>query len=165
MLFEVGGVIGFLLLAFWIWALIDCISSDSAMVRNLPKLGWLVIVILLFGIGAILWLLLGRPLNKHWRPATYGDAETSSRRPPVIEDRTQFAPEVSDRRSAELDQRLAAWERQRALETGTAAPDAPDPDLAAKARELDRREAELRQRELEMRARELDAREQAHDDE
>ena len=106
MLFEVGGVIGFLLLAFWIWALIDCISSDSAMVRNLPKLAWLVIVVLLFAVGAILWLLLGRPLNKHWRPSVYGETETSSRRPPVVEDRTRFAPEVSDRRSAELDLRL-----------------------------------------------------------
>lgn len=165
MLFEVGGVIGFLLIAFWIWALVDCISSDPAMVRNLPKLGWLVIVILLFDIGAILWLLLGRPLNKHWRPTVYGETETSSRRPPVVEDGSRFAPEVTDRRSAELDRKLAAWEQQRALESGTDAPGAADDDLAAKARELDLREAELRRRELELRARELDAREQTLDDE
>lgn len=160
MLFEVGGVVGFLLLAFWIWALVDCISSDPALVRNLPKLAWIVIVILLFDIGAILWLLLGRPLNKHWRPTVYGETDTSSRRLPAVENGTRFAPEVTDRRSAELDRRLAAWEQQRALESGTAAPEADDEDLAAKARELDRREAELRRRELELRARELDEREQ-----
>jgi hypothetical protein len=165
-LFEVGGVVGFLLLALWIWALVDCISSDSAMVRNLPKFGWLVIVILLFDIGAVLWLLLGRPLNKHWRPTVYGETETSSRRPSGIEDVTSYAPEVSDRRSAELDRRLAAWERQRALEAGNTTPDAPiDDELAAKADELDRREAELRRRELELRARELDARERSPDEE
>jgi hypothetical protein len=164
-LFEVGGVVGFLLLALWIWALVDCISSDPAMVRNLPKLGWLIIVILLFDIGAILWLLLGRPLNKHWRPTVYGETETSSRRPPSIEDRSSFAPEVTDRRSAELDRQLAAWERQRALEAGVAVPEPDADDLEAKARELDRREAELRRRELEVRARELDAREQSLDDE
>ena len=166
MLFEVGGVVGFLLLAFWIWALVDCISSDQAMVRNLPKFGWLVIVILLFDIGAVLWLLLGRPLNKHWRPTVYGaETEISSRRPPPVDDGIRHAPEVSDRRSAELDQRLDAWERQRALESGTDPTSPADDDLAAKAEELDRREAELRRRELELRARELDAREQTLDDE
>jgi hypothetical protein len=164
-LFEFGGIVGFLLLALWIWALVDCISSDPRMVRNLPKFGWLVIVILLFGIGAILWLLLGRPLNKHWRPTVYSETETSFRRPPAVEDRTAFAPEVTDRRSAELDRQLAAWEQQQALEAGTAVP-SPDPDaLEAKARDLDRREAELRRRELEVRARELDVREQSLDDE
>jgi len=165
-LFEVGGVVGFLLIALWIWALVDCISSDQAMVRNLPKFGWLVIVILLFDIGAVLWLLLGRPLNKHWRPTVYGETETSSRRPPGIDDRAGYAPEVTDRRSAELDRRLADWEQQRALDSGGTAPDAAsDDELAARAEELDQREAELRRRELELRARELDARERALDDE
>lgn len=166
MLFEIGGVVGFLLLALWIWALVDCISSDPAMIRNLPKFGWLVIVILLLDIGAVLWLLLGRPLNKHWRPTVYGETETSSRRPPGVDDGTRYAPEVTDRRSAELDRRLAAWEQRRALEAGDAAPGPPqDDELAARADELDQREAELRRRELELRARELDARERALDDE
>ena len=165
MLFEVGGVVGFFLLALWIWALVDCISADPALVRNLPKIGWLVIIVLLLDIGAILWLLLGRPLNKHWRPTVYGETETSSRRPAVVDDRISLSPEVSDRRSAELDRRLADWERQRALEASTGTTD-PDPeDLDAKAQELDRREADLRRRELEVRARELNAREQSLDDE
>ena len=163
MLFEVGGIVGFLLLAFWIWALVDCISSDSAMVRNLPKLAWLVIVVLLFDIGAILWLLLGRPLNKHWRPTVYGEA-TPPRSEIGTEHRVGYVGDITDRRSAELDQRLADWERQRALESGDAAGDEHDADLTARARELDRREAELRQRELELRARELDAREQSLDE-
>lgn len=128
MLFEVGGVIGFLLLAFWIWALIDCISSSSAMVRNLPKLAWLVVVVLLFAVGAVLWLLLGRPSNKQWRPTAYGETETSSRRLPTTEDRIRSAPEVSDRRSAELDLRLAEWERERARDAGTEPPEAQGDD-------------------------------------
>ena len=109
MLVEAEGVIGFVLFALWIWALIDCISTDSELVRNLPKGVWLIIVILLFDLGAILWLLLGRPANKHWRtgPGDY----SAPRRPRGIEDRPQYVGgEVSDRRSKELDQRLAAWE-------------------------------------------------------
>src|SRR4051794_38611281 len=55
------GVFGLLIFAFWIWAIVDVISSDPATVRNLPKFGWLLVVILLSTIGALVWLLLGRP--------------------------------------------------------------------------------------------------------
>ena len=119
MLFEVGGIAGFLLLALWIWALVDCISSDAKMVRNLPKFGWLVIVILLLDIGAVLWLLLGRPLNKHWRPTVYGETATPHQEPGV-EDRVHDVGAITDRRSAELDRRLAA--------VGTAAGDSNSGD-------------------------------------
>jgi hypothetical protein len=162
-LFEIEGVLGFVLLALWIWALIDCITSDSVLIRNLPKGIWLIIVIILFDIGAILWLLLGRPLNKHWRPAVEGEQRYQARRPTAVEDMVGFSTDITDRRSAELDRRLEAWERERALEGPV--DDTPDDDLAARARALDAREAELRQRELDLRARELDAREQSLDDE
>ena len=111
MLVGAEGVIGFVLFALWIWALIDCISTDSDLIRNLPKGVWLIIVIILFDLGAILWLLLGRPANKHWRPAA-GPADYSApRRPRGIEARPQFnAGAITDRRSEELNQRLAAWE-------------------------------------------------------
>ncbi|MEO6468315.1 MAG: PLD nuclease N-terminal domain-containing protein, partial [Acidimicrobiia bacterium] len=103
--------IGFIVVALWIWALIDCISTDRELIRNLPKGVWLIVVIILFDLGAILWLLLGRPANKHWRANT-GPADYSSpRRPRGVEDRPQFsASDVTDRRSEELNRRLAAWE-------------------------------------------------------
>ena len=41
MLFEVEGVIGFLVIALWIWALVDCITTDAEQCRNLPKGVWL----------------------------------------------------------------------------------------------------------------------------
>ena len=56
-----GGVLGFVFLAFWVWAIFDVISSDEAMVRNVPKLVWLLLVVFLSTIGAVAWLLLGRP--------------------------------------------------------------------------------------------------------
>jgi hypothetical protein len=127
-LFEVGGILGFFLLAFWIWALVDCITSQSSLIRNLPKVAWLIIVILLFDIGAILWLLLGRPMNKHWRPTVVGEEDAPHRRPVVIEDRGRSAPEVTDRRSAELDRRLEAWEQQRALDAGITPPEPVEDD-------------------------------------
>ena len=165
MLVEAEGVIGFVLFALWIWALIDCISTDSELVRNLPKGVWLIIVIILFDLGAILWLLLGRPANKHWRPAT-GPADYSApRRPRGVEDGPRFvAGEVSDRRSKELDRRLADWEAaQRPAEIETPDDHAPpstshDPGLDQWESDLAEREAALRRRELELRERELEAR-------
>lgn len=171
MLIEAEGIIAFVLFALWIWALIDCISTEGELVRNLPKGIWLIIVIILFDLGAILWLLLGRPANKHWRPTT-GPADYSApRRPRGIEDRPQYvAGDVSDRRSKELDQRLAAWEAAQqpaeiaapedrvvsAASSHDSGLDQWETDLAEREAALRRRELEVRERELEARARELD---------
>lgn len=170
MLIEAEGVIAFVLFALWIWALIDCISTDSELIRNLPKGVWLIIVIILFDLGAILWLLLGRPANKHWRPATSPGDYSAPRRPRGVEDGPHFvAGEVSDRRSKELDRRLAAWEATQPAAEITASDDQSTPstshdpgldqwesDLAEREVALRRRELELRERELEARARDLD---------
>lgn len=51
-----------LVFALWIWALIDCVTTPEEEVRHLPKVVW-VIIILLFGevlIGPVAWLLTGR---------------------------------------------------------------------------------------------------------
>ena len=52
---------GAFLLIFWAWAVLDCISTDSIIVRNLPKTTWLLLVLFIPTIGAVAWLLLGRP--------------------------------------------------------------------------------------------------------
>ncbi|MET8244538.1 PLD nuclease N-terminal domain-containing protein [Streptomyces sp. NPDC005202] len=51
-----------LVLALWIYAFVDCLNTPEEEVRALPKVGW-VLVILLFGevlVGPIAWLLAGR---------------------------------------------------------------------------------------------------------
>ncbi|MYV44928.1 PLD nuclease N-terminal domain-containing protein [Streptomyces sp. SID2888] len=50
------------LLALLIYAFIDCLNTPEEQVRGLPKVVWL-IIILLFGevlVGPILWLLVGK---------------------------------------------------------------------------------------------------------
>lgn len=52
-----------LVLALWIYAFIDCLNTPEKEVRKLPKVVW-VIIILLFGevlLGPIAWLVVGRP--------------------------------------------------------------------------------------------------------
>jgi hypothetical protein len=173
-LFEAEGVVALLFFVFWIWALFDCIATDGALCRNLPKGVWLILVILLPDIGGVAWLLLGRPEKARWRPGSTDYAKP--RRPVGLEDSPQYSgvEEVSERRSAELDRRLEQWEaEQRALrepaEPAKALPAATSPALATGApgealdldawqTELDRREADVRRRELELRARELEER-------
>ena len=60
---PIFGGFGLLLLALWIFCIVDVIVSDEYEVRNLPKLVWLLIVLLLPDIGSIVWLVAGRPVR------------------------------------------------------------------------------------------------------
>lgn len=56
-----------LVLALWIYAFIDCLNTPEEEVRKLPKVAW-VIIVLLFGevlIGPVAWLTVGRPRKAH----------------------------------------------------------------------------------------------------
>src|SRR4051794_25847071 len=51
-----------LVLALWIYAFVDCLNTPEEEVRALPKVAW-VIVILLFGevlVGPVAWLVAGK---------------------------------------------------------------------------------------------------------
>jgi hypothetical protein len=50
-----------LALVLVIYAIVDCLQSDARAVRNLPRLGWLGVIVLLPVLGAVAWLALGRP--------------------------------------------------------------------------------------------------------
>jgi hypothetical protein len=116
-LIDAGGLFGIVLLAFWIWALVDCIASDAKAVRNLPKAMWIVLVLLLPDLGSFLWLLLGRPVRSRDKRAVDYSAP---RRPIGPEDQPSYSSDetqsyaISDRRSAELDRLLAQWEMEQA---------------------------------------------------
>ncbi|MFB9721339.1 PLD nuclease N-terminal domain-containing protein [Planobispora longispora] len=56
-------LLGLALLAFWLYCLFDVITTPDEQARNLPKILWVLIVVLLFSVGALFWLLLGRPLG------------------------------------------------------------------------------------------------------
>lgn len=47
--------------AFWLYCLIDLLLTPSENCRYLPKLTWVVVVAVALGLGAIAWLLFGRP--------------------------------------------------------------------------------------------------------
>jgi len=146
MIFEVEGIVGLFVLGLWLYALFDVITTEESLVRNLPKGLWIVLVLFLFDIGAIAWLLLGRPHLKSWKLGDTGYSQTARRRPLGPEDRAGYAPGfpadsidtagMSDIvREREEAARLKVWEAQlkrredelRQRENGTARPQ-PKPD-------------------------------------
>jgi hypothetical protein len=58
MLFFDGGI-GLLFLGLWIFCIIDVITTPDGACRNLPKLAWLFMVIILPDVGSIAWLIAG----------------------------------------------------------------------------------------------------------
>jgi hypothetical protein len=53
-------LLGLLVLAMTIYAVIDAIQTDEARIRHLPKLIWILLILLFAPIGAIAWFFAGR---------------------------------------------------------------------------------------------------------
>src|SRR3954452_18251829 len=63
------GLFGLIMLGLWLYCIIDVIVTDAARCRNLPKLAWIFIVLLLPEIGSIVWRVAGHP----WPQASGAD--------------------------------------------------------------------------------------------
>ena len=111
-----GGIAGLIILALLIYSVLDVISTDDALIRNLPKLVWLVLIFFVPVIGPVAWLLLGRPERAGFKP---GDTAYRGSRPLGPEDSPQFLAGLDPERD-----RLQRWED----------------DLARREEELRRRE-------------------------
>ncbi|MES2093136.1 MAG: PLD nuclease N-terminal domain-containing protein [Actinomycetota bacterium] len=53
-------ILAVLLIAFTIFALIDCLRTEESRVRALPRLLWAVLIVIVTPFGGILWLALGK---------------------------------------------------------------------------------------------------------
>ena len=82
-----------LVLAVWIYAFIDCLNTPEQEVRKLPKVVW-VIIILLFGqvlLGPVAWFAVGRPR----RNAPYGATRPDQRRWVAPDDNPEFLKSIN----------------------------------------------------------------------
>lgn len=79
--------------AVWIFGLIDCLRAPRAEVRLLPKSVWLVTILLVPGIGALAYLLLGRPLRRQ-QPGGGGFGAKRGPRPP--DDDPEFLRKIDE---------------------------------------------------------------------
>lgn len=123
LLFDGG--LALIAVAFWLFCLIDVITTPEEQCRNLPKVAWVLIVLLLAEIGSIVWLVAGRTWQAH--PTERGEAPaarpgTRQNRPPNPDDDEEF---LAGLRARAEEQRRRAREAQQSQ-----APDVPrdEPD-------------------------------------
>ena len=103
-------------LGLLIFCLIDCIQTPTEQVRNLPKVMWVILIIVLPLIGGIAWLFLGRPSRSAgssvpWpagRTAGYPEYERP-RRAVAPDDDPDFLREIG-RVNQEQERTLSQWE-------------------------------------------------------
>jgi hypothetical protein len=129
-LLRFGGILFLAALAVWLYAVLDAASSDRTQVRALAKGLWVTIVLLTFVVGAVAWLVYGRPRAGSPRRPTLGssgrtawpsrpgrDADTppsglfgrgSSR--PAPDDDPEFLAGLDRRAAQEHEKLLGSWE-------------------------------------------------------
>ena len=73
------GTLALVMFALWVFCIIDVITTPESDVRNLPKLAWLFIVLILPDVGSIVWLVAGR--NWQGRQTSYRSATAAATYP------------------------------------------------------------------------------------
>jgi len=103
-------------LALLVYCLIDCIQTDSVLVRNLPKPLWVFLIVILPVVGPVAWLVAGRPERAQrsgpvaWpSTATAGFPEYERPRPAAVDDDAALRAELR-RVDEEHEAALRAWE-------------------------------------------------------
>ncbi|RJK96099.1 PLD nuclease N-terminal domain-containing protein [Vallicoccus soli] len=102
-------------LALVVYALIDCAQAPRREVRSLPKPAWFAVILLVPLVGAVAWLLAGRPRS--------GPAPEPAR-PVAPDDDPEFLGRLRtlDEEHEELVRRWEREERRRAARGGGATP-------------------------------------------
>ncbi|MEO7122376.1 MAG: PLD nuclease N-terminal domain-containing protein [Lacisediminihabitans sp.] len=113
-------LVSFLFVALFVGALVDIIMRDQSLIRHLPKLVWILVVILLPSIGSILWFALGR---EYTRPASKQGVINLRHReapvPPTVSMPGSYGMRNTEAELAALDREIEAHtkaERIRQLE-------------------------------------------------
>jgi hypothetical protein len=110
------GALGLVFLGVWIFCIIDVITTPEAECRNLPKIAWLFIVILLVDIGSVSWLIAGRAWNREPGRTLAGTPARPGQRPKATnpDDDEEF---LASLRSRAEEQRRRARDAQPKDET------------------------------------------------
>lgn len=108
-------LLSILTIALMIGAVVDIVRRDDSQVRFLPRIVWLIAVILLPLLGALLWFGLGRDYGEGGVPLP------RLRRTPRPATPTPTSPPPRDTRSteqqiADLDREIEEWRLREELE-------------------------------------------------
>ena len=104
--------------ALLVYALIDCIQTDEGRVRNLPKIGWIILILIVPIVGPVAWLVAGRPVGSS-RPRVAWPATTRAGFPEYERPRRLVAPDddpaflsALGQPDPEHEELLRKWEAQ-----------------------------------------------------
>ena len=100
-------------LAVLVVALIDCLSSDESDIRALPRIWWVLLILLFSPIGGIAWFIAGRPQRsvskaKTWHPGS-GVPESERPRDLAPDDNPEFLRRIA-RSKKDDDELMRRWE-------------------------------------------------------
>jgi len=125
-----GGILFLAALAVWLYAVLDAVSADRTQVRALSKGLWVAVVLLTFIVGAVAWLVYGRPRASVTRRPTLGSSGRTAwpARPgrstdgptnglfgrgssrPAPDDDPEFLAGLDRRAAQEHEKLLGSWE-------------------------------------------------------
>ncbi len=94
MLFRVALAVA--VLVIFVYGLVDVIRTDGRLTRGISKPAWIVVMIVLPVIGAILWLLIGRPRGS-------SPARQVHNHPPAPDDDPDFLRKLELRRRKQAE--------------------------------------------------------------
>ncbi len=100
-----------------VFCLIDAILADDSRIRNLPKWGWILLIIIIPLVGGIAWLVAGRPVNsaggdvpRPSRTASHPETERPARlRPRAPDDDPEFLASLKASNN-DHERMLKQWE-------------------------------------------------------
>ena len=61
-----------LVIGLTVYTLVDCAQTSDDAVRSLPKLVWVLLILVFPVVGAIAWLIAGRPERPYWQQQRRG---------------------------------------------------------------------------------------------
>lgn len=113
--------ISILIIALMIGALIDVITRDDSQVKYLPKMVWIIIVILLPLIGSALWFALGREYAGGGmsmpRMPQRSSARTTQPAPPAQPWAPPAGARTTEQQIADLDREIEEWQLRQEIES------------------------------------------------
>jgi hypothetical protein len=121
MLFFDGGL-ALIAFAVWVFCIIDVITTPEGQCRNLPKLVWLLLVIILVDIGSIAWLVAGRTWTPRPADPPYkgnrGRPQPAARKPTNPDDDDEFLAGLRARAEEQRRRARGAEPREEEPPTG-----------------------------------------------
>ncbi len=105
-----------LIFALTVGALIDIITRDNGQIKHLPKIFWIILVVIMPVIGSILWFAVGREYTTPINLGSFGDPRRRAAEPQQ-HTRTPGPPTRStEQELAELDREIEFYAQKARIE-------------------------------------------------